>query len=64
MNPYGEYYYDGITLNPFEVMFVKTKEVLLANEWTYAILAEKYDSWIQAQASTCGLGYVLLPSTI
>jgi hypothetical protein len=51
VNPYGEYYYDGITLNPFEVMFVKTKEALLANQWTYATLAQKYDHWIAAQES-------------
>ena len=25
VNPYGEYYNDGVSLNPYEVMFVKVK---------------------------------------
>ncbi len=49
MNPYGEHYYDGISLNPFEVLFVKTKGVLLGNDWSYSTLATKYDQWMAAQ---------------
>ena len=55
MNPYGEFYYDGISLAPYEVMFVKVKGVLLANDWSYARIAAKYDDWITTQvgAGTC-----------
>ena len=49
VNPYGEHYYDGISLNPFEVLFVKTKGVLLGNDWSYSTLATKYDQWMAAQ---------------
>lgn len=48
-------YYDGITINPFEVMFVKVKEVLLERGWMYATHARQYDSWLTQQ--------VCLPST-
>ena len=51
MNPYGENYYDGITLDPFEVVFVKVKELLLERDWSYAVHAAKYDSWLSAQVS-------------
>ena len=50
VNPYGENYYDGISLNPFEVMFVKVKGVLLQNDWSYARVAKKYDEWMTMQA--------------
>ena len=55
VNPYGEFYYDGISLAPYEVMFVKVKGVLLANDWSYARIAAKYDDWITTQvgAGTC-----------
>ena len=52
MNPYGEHYYDGISLNPFEVLFVKTKGVLLGNDWSYSTLATKYDQWMSAKVCT------------
>lgn len=48
-NPYGELYYDGITIDPFEVMFVKVKELLLERGWMYALHAKKYDAWLEAQ---------------
>lgn len=25
-NPYGEFYLDGVSLNPFEVLFVKVRQ--------------------------------------
>jgi hypothetical protein len=50
VNPYGESYYDGISLTPFEVMFVKVKGVLLHNEWSYARTAIKYDQWYTERA--------------
>lgn len=48
-NPYGEHYYDGISLNPFEVMFVKVKERVLQNDWSFAVQAQKYTTWMEAQ---------------
>lgn len=48
-NPYGEYYYDGISLNPFEVLFVKMKEKALRNEWPFSIQAAKYTKWMRQQ---------------
>jgi hypothetical protein len=48
-NPYGEHYYDGISLNPFEVMFVKVKERVLQNDWSFAVQAQKYTGWMEAQ---------------
>ena len=51
VNPYGENYYDGISLNPFEVMFVKVKGVLLQNDWSYARVAKKYDEWMTMQVT-------------
>lgn len=53
MNPYGESYYDGISLTPFEVMFVKVKGVLLHNEWSYARTAIKYDEWYTERVRFC-----------
>lgn len=46
VNPYGENYYDGITIDPFEVMFVKVKALLLERGWSYAVHASKYDAWL------------------
>lgn len=49
VNPYGENYYDGITIDPFEVVFVKVKDLLLERDWSYAVHAAKYDLWLQVQ---------------
>ena len=49
VNPYGENYYDGITIDPFEVIFVKVKELLLERDWSYAVHAAKYDKWLEDQ---------------
>ncbi|KAI7836092.1 hypothetical protein COHA_010020 [Chlorella ohadii] len=50
-NPYGEHYLDGISLNPFEVLFVKVKERVLQNDWSFAVQAVKYTHWMEAQAA-------------
>mmetsp|Transcript_12697 Transcript_12697/g.38289 ORF Transcript_12697/g.38289 Transcript_12697/m.38289 type:complete len:419 (-) Transcript_12697:2891-4147(-) len=49
VNPYGEMYYDGISLSPYEVMFVKVKGVLLANDWSYSRYGVKYGQWMDEQ---------------
>lgn len=47
-NPYGEYYYDGISLNPYEVVFVKVKGDMVQSGWSYAMYAKKYEQWLEA----------------
>lgn len=48
-NPYGEHYLDGISLNPFEVMFVKVKGRLLDSGWSFAAQAAKYTEIMKGQ---------------
>lgn len=48
-NPYGEHYLDGISIDPFEVLFVKVKERVLQNKWSFARSAVKYAEIIDAQ---------------
>eukprot|EP01026_Neomeris_dumetosa_P033245 TRINITY_DN2648_c1_g2_i2.p1 TRINITY_DN2648_c1_g2~~TRINITY_DN2648_c1_g2_i2.p1 ORF type:complete len:379 (-),score=31.30 TRINITY_DN2648_c1_g2_i2:28-1068(-) len=48
-NPSGEYYYDGVSLHPFEVLFVKVKDHLLYNRWGFVRTAYKFDMWMQMQ---------------
>ncbi|KAK9848558.1 hypothetical protein WJX84_002458 [Apatococcus fuscideae] len=49
VNPQGEGYYDGISLDPLEVMFVKFKRVLVQNKWANVIQAGKYHEWLTEQ---------------
>ncbi len=55
VNPYGEHFYDGISLHPFEVMFVKVKEKVLVNDWEFAVLAKKYEDWMTQQVCEQGV---------
>ncbi len=43
--PQSDLLYDGISLDPHEVMFVKVKEVLLERNSTTALKAAKLDTW-------------------
>ncbi len=45
-NPYGEHYLDGISLNPFEVLFVKASLGAVAQEMTVGCPA-----WVRAGGS-------------
>ena len=49
MNPQGEGYYDGISLDPLEVMFIKFKRVLQQNKWGNVMQAGKYHEWLTEQ---------------
>lgn len=49
VNPYAEYAYDGIGLNPMEVLFVKVKDFQREGEWTTTRMAITYDRWIATQ---------------
>ena len=46
LNPYAEYAYDGLALNPLEVMFIKVKGFQLQAEWASAQLASTYQRWL------------------
>lgn len=45
-SPQSDLTYDGVTLDPLEVMFVKVKDFLLQRNVTYALKAAQYDSWL------------------
>ena len=45
LNPYAEFAYDGLALNPLEVLFVKVKAFQLQTDWTSAMMATTYDRW-------------------
>lgn len=49
VNPQGEGYYDGISLDPLEVMFIKFKRVLQQNKWGNVMQAGKYHEWLTEQ---------------
>ena len=59
-NPYGEHYLDGVSLNLFEVMFVKVKGRLLDNGWSFAQQAAKYTEIMRQQKVGFGLGSALV----
>lgn len=37
--------YDGVSLHPYEVLFVKVKGFMLDAQWSSALTAVKYDAW-------------------
>jgi hypothetical protein len=45
LNPYAEFAYDGLMLNPLEVLFVKVKDFQMQTDWTSALMAATYDRW-------------------
>ncbi len=45
LNPYVASQYDGISLHPYEVLFVKVKDFMLQQQWSTATSAVKYDAW-------------------
>ena len=49
LNPYAEYAYDGLALNPLEVMFVKVKGFQLQADWASAQLASTYQRWLASR---------------
>ncbi|KAK9816513.1 hypothetical protein WJX72_001363 [[Myrmecia] bisecta] len=49
LNPYAEFAYDGIELNPMEVVFVKVKDFLLDVGWVAPTMATTYDRWISTK---------------
>lgn len=49
LNPYAVDAYDGINLNPLEVVFVKVKGFLLQADWTAPRMSQTYDRWLSHQ---------------
>ena len=49
LNPYAEHTYDGLPLNPLEVMFVKVKDFQIEGDWMSTHLATTYDRWLELQ---------------
>lgn len=47
LSPTFEFGCDGASLDPLEVMFVKVKSHMLANEFTFSKKAAKYQQWQQ-----------------
>ena len=46
LNPYAEFAYDGLLLNPLEVLFVKVKAFQMQADWMSALMAGTYDRWL------------------
>ena len=58
-NPYKENSFDGVSLNPLEVIFVKVKGYLLELEWTTPTLADAVDRWMHHQVCALLLGFAV-----
>ncbi len=51
LNPYAEFSYDGLVLNPLEVVFVKVKGFQVQGGWLSAQSAMTYDRWLSSEVS-------------
>ncbi|KAL3146682.1 hypothetical protein ABBQ32_000910 [Trebouxia sp. C0010 RCD-2024] len=50
INPTGEMYFDGITLGPYEVLFVKLKRLMVEGRTPGSTNALRYSNWMSASA--------------
>ncbi|KAK9817964.1 hypothetical protein WJX72_005006 [[Myrmecia] bisecta] len=48
-NPVQQSFYDGINVDPLEVLFIKVKDSMKAAGWGHVAQAVKYDEWEQQQ---------------
>lgn len=51
INPTGEMYFDGITLGPYEVLFVKLKRLMVEGRTPGSTNALRYSNWMSASVS-------------
>ena len=51
LNPYAVDAYDGINLNPLEVVFIKVKGFMLQADWTAPKASQTYDRWLSHKVS-------------
>ena len=49
LNPYADFAYDGLFLNPLEVVFVKVKRFQREANWGSARLADAYSGWMDQE---------------
>ena len=49
MNPYADFAYDGLLLNPLEVVFVKVKRFQQEANWGSTRLAAAYSRWMDQE---------------
>ena len=50
-NPYDDFAYDGVMINPLEVLFVKMKSYHLESDWISSRMAETYERWQRNQVT-------------
>lgn len=48
INPTGEMYFDGTTLGPYDVLFVKLKKLMLEGHTPGTTNALRYGNWMSA----------------
>lgn len=48
INPTGEMFFDGITLGPYDVLFVKMKSLMLEGKTSGTTKALQYQGWMGA----------------
>ena len=48
INPTGEMYFDGTTLGPYDVLFVKLKRLMLEGRTAGTTNAVRYGNWMSA----------------
>ena len=51
LNPYADFAYDGLLLNPMEVVFVKVKRFQQEANWGSARLAAVYSRWMDQEVN-------------
>lgn len=49
LNPVGEFFYDGTTISPFEVVFVAMNTLVVENNWSFARQSSIYQEWLRLQ---------------
>lgn len=50
MRPDGEMYYDGVSITPYETVFVPVSLGYAQNAWSFVKTAAKYEEWMAAKA--------------
>ena len=57
--------YDGVNLNPLEVVFVKVKGFLLQADWIAPKTLQTYDRWLSHQVCELSpINVLMLDSTV
>lgn len=56
IRPDMEMHYDGVSITPYETVFVPVNEGGTANKWAQVRMANKYQEWMDLQVSWGGWG--------